>query len=226
MPFKLVSTDSDQSIRVIDAKQASGLTLEAVYEHFEPAEGGNVAQYLIDWFRGYQLRGIQTMEKMLKVGTTLTGVGQIVISSDGEIQLQPPKSCGFYLTRDNLDALIKQISSKATIWRNVCIILAIGAGVLAAYALYKKRQQAAEDRERIERIARQRRDQNATNLDELPSNDSNDDNRQCVVCMNNERDVVLLECGHVCVCSSCVSQLNLCPMCRRSIDRIVLIYQS
>ncbi|RDD36541.1 Mitochondrial ubiquitin ligase activator of NFKB 1 [Trichoplax sp. H2] len=229
VPFKLVSSDGDQSIRVSNTKQASGLTLEAVYEHFEPAEGGNVAQYLIDWFRGYQLRGIQTMEKMLKVGTTVTGVGQVVLSSDGEIQLQPPESNGnYYLTRDNLDTLIKQVTSKAKIWRNVCIILTIGAGILAVYALYKKHQRAAEERERIARIARQRRDQSNTTTDEVPvvENPNSDESRLCVVCLTNERDVVLLQCGHVCVCSTCVSQLNLCPMCRQSIDRIVLMYQS
>lgn len=210
VPFKLVNTNNDESIQVIDAKQATKLTLEAVYEHFEPVEGRSVAQFFIDWFQGYQLQGVYTKEEMLKVGTALNGVGQIVMSSDGQIQLQPPKNLGYYLTSDDIKILIRQdpfvkhIWSKATIWRNLCIILAIGAGILAAYDLYKKYHD---------------------NVSDYNDTSGNYDNGQCVICIANEREVVFLECKHFCVCTTCASELILCPLCRQPIIRKIKIFQ-
>ena len=157
------------------------------------------------------------METLLKLVRSLVGVGEIIVSSDGKIRLQPPKSRGYYLTGDNLDALIRQtssFSSEATTWRNICIILATSAGIMGVYAIYEKRQRtAAKAREYIADAS-------------TDCSSSHEDNSTCVVCMSNQRNVALLECGHVCVCSTCVSQLNLCPVCRQSIDRIVSLYQS
>ncbi len=39
---------------------------------------------------------------------------------------------------------------------------------------------------------------------------------ECVVCWEEPLRVVLVPCGHVCVCASCSSGLDVCPMCRRS----------
>jgi len=37
----------------------------------------------------------------------------------------------------------------------------------------------------------------------------------CVVCLDNPKQVVLVPCGHVCVCTDCASQLRReCPVCR------------
>lgn len=48
----------------------------------------------------------------------------------------------------------------------------------------------------------------------------------CVVCMDSERNSVLLECGHICVCYNCAKMLHQCPMCRKTIARIVKTYVS
>jgi len=48
----------------------------------------------------------------------------------------------------------------------------------------------------------------------------------CVVCMNNEKDVVFAPCGHYCCCSECATFIHHgskpdCPMCRTKISQVV-----
>jgi len=56
-------------------------------------------------------------------------------------------------------------------------------------------------------------------------NDSDDDANSCVVCFDNPVEVVLLECGHLCLCSECSQKMNMCPVCRGSISRVVKVYK-
>ena len=48
--------------------------------------------------------------------------------------------------------------------------------------------------------------------------------RSCVVCLGQQREVILLDCGHVCVCADCATEIMrtrpLCPVCRASIARV------
>lgn len=49
----------------------------------------------------------------------------------------------------------------------------------------------------------------------------------CVVCCG-VRDVLLLPCRHVCVCSECALKLEprVCPVCRTDIERIQPVFYS
>eukprot|EP00727_Mastigamoeba_balamuthi_P006571 m51a1_g2534 putative nedd4-like e3 ubiquitin-protein ligase wwp2 (409) ;mRNA; r:250450-252196 len=47
----------------------------------------------------------------------------------------------------------------------------------------------------------------------------------CTVCMERKIDVVLLKCGHMCVCSQCASSLKNCPICRNPISEIVRVFR-
>ena len=44
----------------------------------------------------------------------------------------------------------------------------------------------------------------------------------CSVCLENERNCVLLPCVHECVCSKCCLKITICPICRCKIDRAVI----
>ena len=61
-----------------------------------------------------------------------------------------------------------------------------------------------------------------------PSSSSEGDNR-CVVCLDNLKDSILYQCGHVCVCLGCgkelVSRKMKCPMCRAEIKDCILLYK-
>ncbi|XP_071948893.1 uncharacterized protein [Antedon mediterranea] len=43
-------------------------------------------------------------------------------------------------------------------------------------------------------------------------------NTECVVCLENNSNILFLNCGHVCCCFTCSGPINLCPLCRRPIE--------
>jgi hypothetical protein len=40
------------------------------------------------------------------------------------------------------------------------------------------------------------------------------EDKMCVVCLCEEKDTVLVPCGHYCLCSSCSGSVQMCPICR------------
>ncbi len=44
--------------------------------------------------------------------------------------------------------------------------------------------------------------------------------RECVACLSDEKDTIILPCRHMCLCSDCAENLrgraSKCPMCRQS----------
>jgi len=53
---------------------------------------------------------------------------------------------------------------------------------------------------------------------------------RCTVCLDNPREVVFQECGHVCSCSDCAARIrmsdNRCPVCRKDIVSTKPVYIS
>ncbi|NXC76141.1 LRSM1 ligase, partial [Anhinga anhinga] len=49
---------------------------------------------------------------------------------------------------------------------------------------------------------------------------------ECIVCMEQETQMVFLPCGHVCCCQTCCERLHTCPLCRKDITQRVRIFHS
>ncbi|NXX53230.1 LRSM1 ligase, partial [Scopus umbretta] len=49
---------------------------------------------------------------------------------------------------------------------------------------------------------------------------------ECVVCMEQETQMVFLPCGHVCCCQTCCERLHICPLCRKDITQRIRIFHS
>ncbi|NXM66979.1 LRSM1 ligase, partial [Serilophus lunatus] len=49
---------------------------------------------------------------------------------------------------------------------------------------------------------------------------------ECVVCMEQEPQMIFLPCGHVCCCQSCCERLHSCPLCRQDVAQRVRIFHS
>ena len=45
----------------------------------------------------------------------------------------------------------------------------------------------------------------------------------CIICVDNEIDIVFLPCSHAISCHNCVLKLETCPICRKSIDYVIKI---
>lgn len=48
----------------------------------------------------------------------------------------------------------------------------------------------------------------------------------CQICYSEEQDAVFIDCGHVCSCVTCAKQVDLCPICRKSIKSVIKIYRT
>ncbi|KAJ5104302.1 hypothetical protein NUU61_001649 [Penicillium alfredii] len=46
----------------------------------------------------------------------------------------------------------------------------------------------------------------------------------CQICYSEEQDAVFCDCGHVCACVTCAKQVDLCPICRKTIKNVIKIY--
>ncbi|XP_030142761.4 E3 ubiquitin-protein ligase LRSAM1 isoform X3 [Taeniopygia guttata] len=49
---------------------------------------------------------------------------------------------------------------------------------------------------------------------------------ECVVCMEQEPQMIFLPCGHVCCCQGCCERLRSCPLCRQDIAQRIRIFHS
>ena len=45
----------------------------------------------------------------------------------------------------------------------------------------------------------------------------------CVICMCDEKQVMLLPCRHYCVCPQCLVKIDKCPVCRATFEEYVVI---
>lgn len=48
----------------------------------------------------------------------------------------------------------------------------------------------------------------------------------CKICMEEGVDCVILDCGHMCTCTSCGKQLSECPICRQYVVRVVHVFRA
>ncbi|KAL2509444.1 putative E3 ubiquitin-protein ligase [Forsythia ovata] len=57
--------------------------------------------------------------------------------------------------------------------------------------------------------------------------DGNDPGKECVICLSEPRDITVLPCRHMCMCSGCAKvlrfQTNRCPICRQPVERLLEI---
>eukprot|EP00088_Acartia_fossae_P006451 TRINITY_DN12964_c0_g1_i3.p1 TRINITY_DN12964_c0_g1~~TRINITY_DN12964_c0_g1_i3.p1 ORF type:complete len:148 (+),score=24.52 TRINITY_DN12964_c0_g1_i3:40-483(+) len=66
-----------------------------------------------------------------------------------------------------------------------------------------------------------RRESNTT--EEVPQE------KRCVVCLTGEKEVIVLDCGHVCMCLNCGHEIMRtrnpkCPICRAPVDQLKKFY--
>lgn len=90
------------------------------------------------------------------------------------------------------------------------------------YTNYRRQRQHRTDFMRRDELRRKRRKE-AREADAVGSLSGTP---QCVVCLTNAVEVLLLECGHLCLCTDCCEQItdNICPICRCRVVRQVAAY--
>ncbi|XP_040078734.1 mitochondrial ubiquitin ligase activator of NFKB 1-like [Ixodes scapularis] len=225
VPFALASRHSGATVEVVDPLECEDVPVQCVYENFIPNREG-LSGVLFGWLRGEQTKGIEEQEMLLEEGATLTGFGTLATEKGTDaVRLMPPAdgSC-YYLTHLSHPALVSKLKSEVDVLRVACFVFGFTAAGLSVYILlswWQRRQrriQEMKDATRREEAKKERRKQtrDAAVASEYPN---------CVICLSNPVEVMMLECGHVCVCTDCAEQVrDTCPVCRAPIARSVAAF--
>ncbi|XP_029380483.1 mitochondrial ubiquitin ligase activator of nfkb 1-A [Echeneis naucrates] len=233
VPFVLVGSD-ETAVRVLCPLQASGLHMEITHEKFHQVNyslGDIVGQY----FSGEKLKGQLETEEMLKVGATLTGVGELILDTDGTLNLRAPSnSAQYFLSTMDSDTLRQDLENVTVWWKAIAVASALAGAVIILwvgrryYNHVRVRREWEQMRSEYERLqAEVQRSRSAmAGTEALQDGLENHIENVCVICLSQPRDCILLDCGHVCCCHSCYLALpqHLCPICRQNISRVVPLF--
>ncbi|XP_066527549.1 mitochondrial ubiquitin ligase activator of NFKB 1 [Hoplias malabaricus] len=229
VPFDLASHDDSvtATVRVLRPLDAAELDLETTYENFHPTVQSltNVIGHFIS---GERPQGITETEEMLRLGASITGVGELVLDNN-LVRLQPPKQgLRYFLSRLDYESLLGKQEGSLRVWKALTLLVGLAACATLFYIVWRHyvwRRERRKERSVLEEFKEQQRKRvRELNLDEGVVSPS-----ACTVCLSRERSCVFLECGHVCACDQCYHALpkpKKCPICRASIDRIVPLYNS
>lgn len=230
VPFDLVPEDAEVgslAVRVIKPLEANELDLETVYEKFHPAVQSftNALGHLLT---GERPKGVQETEEMLKLGATVTGVGELVLDNK-MIKLQPPKAgMQYYLSKLDFATLVQRQESAVRVWKVLCLLCGV-ATCLSLFFILKRQYKHFKEKQRMKKLRQEFEDAQAR-LEEEDANAGAEETRNtCIICLANQKSSVFLECGHVCSCYPCYQALpspKKCPVCRNVISRVVPLYNS
>lgn len=228
-PFKLVSPKDDGVTALVCEPLGAEYLMEdlqTTYDKFDPSQA-TLMEKGIDRVFGEVSKGFQETEKMLTTGSYLLGLGEVALWK-GDIRIMPPhENYRYILSRKSKLELVKHYQTKAVIMKRLAVVFGLVGAAVFTYWAYKKYKVWREkwDMDRILNIYRQERAQRSSHgsPDHLPSEQA------CVICLNHIREVIVLNCGHVCMCAECADLLPApkgCPMCREPVTRIQPIFVS
>lgn len=223
-PFKLVGKDGGE-ILVAEPLASEQIMddLTTTFDRFEPNKS-TVLERGIDRIFGDVSKGFQETERMLNIGISLFGIGKLVIDGD-TVKIVPPDGGNMYiLTKLTKPEVVTVLRGRVKVMKVLTVIFGVlGMGMFMFWA-YKKfmhyKEQWEMDRALAEYSAM--RSQAATSGD-------NEGAQNCVICLSEPKEVVVLDCGHICMCARCAGALpepRRCPMCRQNVVRIIPVYVS
>ena len=142
--------------------------------------------------------------------------------TDNKFYLSKPLESEFpyILTKQSRQDIINDYKENIDVLR-ICIVIFGAVGVITGgyclfklYKAYKEKKQREEmaanlRQERLRRIQQDRNNGASIN--------NNNVEQTCVLCLVNQREIVLLDCGHFCLCLDCLELLpnTNCPICRQ-----------
>jgi len=231
VPMELADRGGKCKVQVVDPQESDWFaeTLEVVSKEFKPSKDPSLLDAVLDITAGERLRGYSNTERMLKLGANLLVVGECYADDEG-VKIRSPASLvhDFIVSRKSVQEVAGELKEVSRAWKAVSCVTA-GATVVAAYCLLRRLRSryvelSVKRRRTLDKKAiRERREAKPLDPDCCRS-----DMNICVVCLVNPREVVLLECGHVCVCADCLDKLPgdplVCPVCRSEVTRCLAIY--
>ncbi|XP_037933704.1 mitochondrial E3 ubiquitin protein ligase 1 [Teleopsis dalmanni] len=212
MPFELVNNDA--AVEVVDALTAPILDMDIIYDNYE-ASKLSFFDHILGFFTGVREKGMQTTEEVLREGSFITAIGEMELEGN-TLRIQPSSTGPLLLTTASKGTLIKKFEdAKNSVLVKVIICGTISV-VLVGYMLrkfYLRKKQERDERKIREQLESERRLRRAKYR---PTEVATD--QLCVVCSMNPKEIIILPCGHVCICEDCSEKIReTCPVCRSQI---------
>lgn len=204
-------------------------TLETVSEEFTPKTELTILENMLSLTNGERLRGYSKTERMLKVGASVLAIGEVKLDEDGIKIRAPAKAIYDYIVScRSQNEIAVQLQGYTKAWKFISA-MTCGATVFASYHFVRKlrgryvtlKKQQLQQLD-VEMIRRRRAEQRNP-----PRECCQFQQNACVVCIENPRECVLLDCGHICICVDCFEKLPRplrCPICREDVERCLPLY--
>ena len=241
VPFCLVPQSiklPSKGVEVTEWDQAAKVHMDTTKDVFDASPSG-LGDHIWGWVVGDRQKGLQSEEKMLLSGTGITAIGEVVVkkgttSGQPSVRIQPPSDGknAYYLVKESAKSFVKDMEAGNRVLKY--FILAFGSVGLAVaawatYKYYKKYvqlQRALGNQRTLDQILEDRQSRPSPTVEE--NGEDSGPGRNCVICMTQTREVIFLECGHVCACVGCAIEVMnrdpMCPVCRGQITRVAPAY--
>lgn len=141
VPFSLVEPGAyitDITVKVHSPLEASGWFLERVHCSVKHAQGGLV-DVLLEGLSGERPMAQKETEELLRVGTTMTGFGEVVLEggTGTTMRLQAPQDGRRYiLVPTDYKGFIERHEGTANLWMRLTALFGITGASLLAGAVY------------------------------------------------------------------------------------------
>ncbi|XP_074646533.1 mitochondrial ubiquitin ligase activator of NFKB 1-like [Tubulanus polymorphus] len=226
IPFALRSMRpaDDTLVHVAEPTKSNTLmnNLTATHDHFKPAATGWIERSL-ERIAGEVTKGFNESEHMLLVDSKLIAIGEVTLRNGGVITMRPPElnDLPYILGRFSKEDILKKLENRSFVYR-VCTGIFTVTAIAILYIYFKKLyttwMDERTDENLLSEVQRLRREH---------YEDTDGQLQHCIICLTNRRDVVLLDCGHICTCAECAVMLpapRRCPICRTDIREVIPVY--
>ncbi|XP_068427646.1 mitochondrial ubiquitin ligase activator of nfkb 1-A [Clinocottus analis] len=139
VPFSLVSPGAyitDLYVKIQNPLEASGCFLDRVYYKVRRAEEG-LASMLLQGLNGEKPVAMEESEELLRVGSTLTGFGEVVLEGGQVMRLQAPQDGRKYiLVPTDHRSFMDRHERSANMWKMLTAVTGITGASLLANIIY------------------------------------------------------------------------------------------
>lgn len=136
VPFSLVKPGvyiSDLRVKVQNPLDASGCFLDRVHSRFRAAEDG-LLNVVLQGISGERPEKLEECEDLLRVGTTVTGFGEVVLEHGDSMRLQAPRDGRQYVfISSDHKSFLEGHEATASMWKSLAAVSGIlGTCLLAS----------------------------------------------------------------------------------------------
>uniref|UniRef100_A0A3P9QDM7 RING-type E3 ubiquitin transferase n=1 Tax=Poecilia reticulata TaxID=8081 RepID=A0A3P9QDM7_POERE len=140
VPFSLVQPGSyiaDVHVKVQNPLEASGCYMERVYSKVRRSQEG-LAEMVAQGLSGEKPAAMVESEQMLRVGSSLTGFGEVVLEGGRVVSLRAPQDGRSYiLLPSDYRSFMDRHEASASMWKTLTAVTGLTAASLFAAVLYK-----------------------------------------------------------------------------------------